>query len=141
MLIFASQDSIFKEELFFDVESPTAKIKRAEIQNIKAAYQSKRAAYDLLQSELKSLIADTTADIRKREQIVKKIAELKRETPPTLDEFRIKQLEFEAEIAQNTDNLNRQIRKLEHEQKQRDKAAHAIYTRNKFTGVIKWVDF
>lgn len=141
MLIFASQDSIFREELFFDVESPTAKIKRAEIQNIKAEYQSKKIAYDNRQMELKILIADTTADIRKREQIVKKIAELKRETPPTLDEFRIKQLEFEAEIAQNTDNLNRQIRKLEHEQKQRDKAAHVIYTRNKFTGVIKWVDF
>lgn len=134
-LFFSSRDSSFKAEPFFDLPSVSAKIKRHQIQMLKDEYEMKMKKFNAIQDEIKQILADTTKNYMVVDRQVKRLKELRAEKMPELDVIQMKQLEYEALLAEQQDQQQRQIRLTEHQYRMEEKRKN--FHKTLFSGFLK----
>lgn len=138
-LIFTTKDSTYTEKPYQYVPSATAALKRNLIRTIREEYALRLSQYQARQIELQKLLSENTNSASEREDIMKKINKLKNEIAPELDQIRISQLEFEAQISESQDAQNVALARAEHEKREAEK--RNMFTKSTFSGVLKYVEF
>lgn len=138
-LLFLVKDSTYNTKPFQYVPSVTATLKRNLIKTIRDEYALRLSQYNDRQNQLQKLLNEDTKDAVLREENMRKISKLKNETPPELDQIRINQLEFEAQIAESQEAQNVQLARSEHERREREK--FNMFQKSTFSGVLRFVDF
>ena len=139
LLFYAATDSITKEKPFFNLPSATAKLKRNQIQTLRDEYADKLRHYESTQNDIERLTREAATDYATHEKAKERIEELKREKKPELDVFQIRNLEYEANIAESQDaertriDYEKYLLEIKERQLKKEKTV--------FSGIVKYVRF
>ncbi len=139
ILFYAAADSSSKEKPFFNLPSATARLKRNQIATIRDEYADKLRKYESIQNDIERLTRQSSNDYAAHEAAKERIEELKREKKPELDNFQIRNLEYEANIAESQDNertyieYQKYLLEIKERQLKKEKTV--------FSGIVKYVVF
>lgn len=139
LLFYAAADSAAKEKPFFNLPSATARLKRNQIQTIRDEYADKLRKYESTQNDIERLTREETSNYETHEKAKEKIEELKREKKPELDVFQIRNLEYEANIAESQDaertriDYEKYLLEIKERQLKKEKTV--------FSGIVRYVQF